>query len=82
MARVEQSWSASEFDAIGIRAQQGKFVIQGIDGDQVKLEGNVAARYSRNLHSGRWVAGCRFAHHGSTANRNLPCNYQNLKSGR
>ena len=58
MARVEQTWSASDFDAIGIRAHQGKFVIQGIDGDKVKLEGNIAARYTRNLilgPVGRWL---------------------------
>ena len=58
MAKVEQTWPSNSFDAIGIRAHQGKFVIEGIDSDQVKLEGNIAARYSRNLELGpvgRWL---------------------------
>jgi hypothetical protein len=58
MAKVEQTWPSNSFDAIGIRAHQGKFVIEGTDSDQVKLEGNIAARYSRNLELGpvgRWL---------------------------
>ena len=45
MAKVKQTWPVTAFDAVGIRANQGKFVIQGIDGDEVKLEGDFAARY-------------------------------------
>jgi hypothetical protein len=58
MTRVEQTWPIDAFDAISIKAQQGKFVIKGIDGDQVKLEGDFAARYSKNLElwpEGRWL---------------------------
>ena len=58
MAKVEQTWPSNSFDAIGIRAHQGKFVIEGTDSDQVKLEGDIAARYSRNLELGpvgRWL---------------------------
>jgi hypothetical protein len=58
MVKVEQTWPSNSFDAIGIRAHQGKFVIEGTDSDQVKLEGNIAARYSRNLELGpvgRWL---------------------------
>ncbi len=58
MAKVQQTWPMEAFDAIGIKANQGKFVIQGTDGDQVKLEGDFAARYSRNLELGpvgRWL---------------------------
>jgi len=39
MAKVKQTWPITAFDAVGIRANQGKFVIQGIDGDEVILEG-------------------------------------------
>jgi hypothetical protein len=58
MVKVEQTWPSNSFDAIGIRAHQGKFVIEGTDSDQVKLEGNIATRYSRNLELGpvgRWL---------------------------
>ena len=58
MAKVQQTWPADAFDAIGIKVSTGKFVIQGTDGDQVKLEGDFAARYSRNLELGpeeRWL---------------------------
>ena len=58
MVKVEQTWPSNSFDAIGIRAHQGKFVIEGTDSDQVKLEGTIAARYSRNLELGpvgRWL---------------------------
>jgi hypothetical protein len=58
MTKVEQTWSADAFDAISIKVQRGKFVIQGTDGDQVKLEGDIAARYSKNLELGpaeRWL---------------------------
>ena len=40
MAKVKQTWPITAFDAVGIRANQGKFVIQGIDGDEVILEGD------------------------------------------
>ena len=58
MAKVKQTWPITAFDAIGIRANQGKFVIQGIDGDEVRMEGDFAARYPRNLNfgpDGRWL---------------------------
>jgi hypothetical protein len=58
MAGIRHIWSADDFDAIGIRAYYGKFVIQGIDGDEVKLEGNLEGRPLRNLNmepSGRWL---------------------------
>jgi len=58
MAKVKQTWPITAFDAVGIRSNQGKFVIQGIDGDEVILEGDFAARYPRNLNlgpDGRWL---------------------------
>jgi DUF4097 and DUF4098 domain-containing protein YvlB len=58
MARVEQNWPIDAFDGFNIKAHQGKFNIKGIDGDKVKLEGDFAARYSRNLEIapvGRWL---------------------------
>ena len=48
MTKVKQTWPITAFDDIGIRANQGKFVIQGIDGDEVILEGDFAARYPRS----------------------------------
>jgi hypothetical protein len=58
MAKVAQQWQSNELDAIGIRANQGTFSIEGIDGDQVKLNGEIAARASRNVDvglAGRWL---------------------------
>jgi hypothetical protein len=58
MTRVKQTWPMTSFDAVGIRANQGKFVIQGIDGDDVILEGDFAARYPRSSNfgpDGRWL---------------------------
>ena len=58
MAKVKQTWPITAFDAVGIRANQGKFVIQGIDGDEVILEGDFAAGLSPEfkLRPGRPVA--------------------------
>ena len=58
MTRVAQTWPADEFDAIGIIAHQGKFIIQGTEGNEVKLDGDFAVRYPRNLElgpTGRWL---------------------------
>jgi hypothetical protein len=58
MTKVKQTWPKEAFDAIGIRANQGKFVIQGIDGDEVKMEGDFAARYPRSSNfgpDGKWL---------------------------
>jgi len=58
MVKVAQTWPAEAFDAIGIKAHQGKFIIQGTEGSEVKLDGDLAARYSRNLElgpTGRWL---------------------------
>ena len=58
MAKVAQTWPIDAFDAIGIRAHQGKFIIQGTEGNEVKLDGDFAVRYSRNLElgpTGRWL---------------------------
>ena len=69
MTKVEQTWPADAFDAISIKVQRGKFVIQGTDGDQVKLEGDIAARYSKNLELGpteRWLKICTSWIYGET----------------
>jgi hypothetical protein len=58
MTKVKQTWPQDAFDAVGIRANQGKFVIQGIDGDEVILDGDFAARYPRSSNfgpDGRWL---------------------------
>jgi hypothetical protein len=58
MAKVEQNWLADAFDAIVIKGQDGKFIIQGIDGNQVMLKGNFEQKFSHNLRmepSGRWL---------------------------
>jgi len=69
MTKVEQTWSAEAFDAVGIRARDGKFTIQGIDGDQVKLEGDFEERLFRNLRPGpvgRWLQIYSSGHIGDT----------------
>jgi hypothetical protein len=69
MAKVKQTWPITAFDAIGIRANQGTFVIQGIDGDEVRLEGDFAARYPRNLNfgpDGRWLKLYTTRQHGDS----------------
>jgi len=69
VAKVEQTWSADTFDAIGIRAHGGQFVIQGIDEDEVKLEGNLEGRSFRNMNlepSGRWLQIYTSGHHGDS----------------
>ena len=58
MTKIAQTWPIDAFDAIGIKAHQGKFIIQGTEGNEVRLEGDFAARYSRNLElgpTGRWL---------------------------
>jgi hypothetical protein len=58
MAKVKQTWPITAFDAVGIRANQGTFVIHGIDGDEVILEGDFAVKYPRKLNfgpEGRWL---------------------------
>jgi DUF4097 and DUF4098 domain-containing protein YvlB len=58
MAGIQHIWPADTIDAIGIKAYYGKFVIQGIDGDEVKLEGNLEGSPFRNLNlepSERWL---------------------------
>ena len=58
MTRIARTWPADAFDSIGIKAHQGKFIIQGTEGNEVKLDGDLAARYSRNLELGpvgRWL---------------------------
>ena len=58
MARLEQTWSATEFDAIGIRAPDCKFIIRGTDGNQVTLNSNAEQNFSHKLRiepTGRWL---------------------------
>lgn len=58
MAKMKRTWPAAAFDAIGIRARDGKFTIQGIDGDQVKLEGDFEENFYSNFRLepvGRWL---------------------------
>jgi hypothetical protein len=58
MAKVVKTWPIDAFDAIGIKAHQGKFIIQGTEGNEVKLDGDFATRYSRNLElgpTGHWL---------------------------
>ena len=58
MVKIAQTWPIDAFDALGIKAHQGKFIIQGTEGSEVKLDGDLAARSSRNLElgqTGRWL---------------------------
>jgi hypothetical protein len=58
VARLEQTWSMDAFDAVSIRAHDCTLDIRGVDGDQVKLEGDGDERPLRNLWlspAGRWL---------------------------
>ena len=58
MAKVELTWPIDAFDAVSIKTDDGKYIIQGIDGDQIKLTGNVDNRighYTKLEPSGRWL---------------------------
>jgi Toastrack DUF4097 len=44
MAKLSQTWSMETFDAIHILVPETRFVIKGVDGDQVILEGDLDER--------------------------------------
>jgi hypothetical protein len=58
MSDVEQVWPADAFDAISIAAREGQFKIEGSDGNQVELKGDLDSRYWRDVQPeplGRWL---------------------------
>jgi hypothetical protein len=67
MAKVEQVWSAQDFEAISIRAARCQVEIQDADEDQVRLEGDFEGReYSPGLDiEGRWLKIHRFSRGGN-----------------
>jgi hypothetical protein len=56
MSDHEQTWPAQAFDAISIAGRTGQFTLEGIDGDQVRLESNSGPWFSQDLvPAGRWL---------------------------
>jgi hypothetical protein len=57
MSDVEYTWPSTTFDAINIAMRDGEIIIEGIDGDQVKLDVDGLSRsYDAGLEpAGRWL---------------------------
>ena len=50
MAKMEYTWPAKSFDAIGIRGRDAKITVRGTDADDVRLESNSSEKHAAKLN--------------------------------
>jgi len=50
MAKMEYTWPAESFDAIGIRARDAKITVRATDADEVRLENNGSEKHAAKLN--------------------------------